>query len=115
MGLSVLAMLGAKLRTGETWRRGAALLGKKLPLWSKPRGSIDFIYWYWGTRASRVYGDELALGWNASLGQALLPNQRVEGLAQGSWDPVGAWGETSGRVATTSLAILALQEAAVSR
>lgn len=111
MGLSVMAALGQKLPESETWRRGATLLGKKLPEWSKSRGSIDLVYWYWGTRASRAYGEELASGWNAALGQALIAHQLSEGVTRGSWNPLGAWGDTGGRVATSALAVLALQEA----
>lgn len=110
MALGIWARLGRRLDKNVATQRGAALVGHKLPLWSEPRGSIDFIYWYWGTVASRSYGPEMAPIWNRSLQSALVPNQCMKGKSKGSWNPVGAWGSSSGRVGSTALALMALME-----
>jgi hypothetical protein len=44
------------------------------------------------------------MGWRAALEAALLKHHAEDG----SWDPVGVWGRTGGRVFSTSMAVLAL-------
>ena len=47
--------------------------------------------------------------WNWALKKALLPHQVTEGCARGSWDPDGPWGTQGGRVYSTALCTLMLQ------
>ncbi len=40
---------------------------------------------------------------------AVLTTQRTDGNFEGSWDPVGVWGEVGGRVYSTALLCLTLE------
>ncbi len=73
----------------------------------QPGGAVDFYYWYYGcyALASCDRGDE----WRETLADLLLRQQRDDAHAAGSWDPVGAWGESGGRIYTTAMAALILQ------
>ena len=71
--------------------------------------SRDFYYWLHGSTAmSQFDGTAQQKAWNEAVHAALLPNQRAEGSAAGSWDPTGVWGEHGGRVYATAAAVLAL-------
>ena len=68
-------------------------------------------YWYMATEAlerAESLGGKSSKAWTKELLKAVLPNQRKEGHAKGSWDPVGAWGYSGGRVYSTALMALAL-------
>jgi hypothetical protein len=48
--------------------------------------------------------------WNQELKPAVLDSQRKEGGDyKGSWDPVGPWGHSGGRVYSTALMVLCLE------
>jgi hypothetical protein len=83
--------------------KGAALLAAKPPVWNETDGSIDQYYWFWGTLAMHRVGGDSWKTWNGALKKAVLPHQRQDGDAQGSWDPVDPWGEDGGRVYSTAL------------
>jgi hypothetical protein len=87
------------------------MLRAKRPLWDSV-GSIDFYYWYYGSVALSQLGGEDWKAWRSSLLSVLPPNQHgpSSGLnLEGSWDPVGAWGEDGGRVYATAMGALALE------
>jgi len=48
-------------------------------------------------------------GWRAALDRVLIGSQRRDGDSKGSWDPVGPWGFSGGRVYATAMALLSLQ------
>lgn len=90
--------------------KGAALLGEKPPKWEKKSGTIDYYYWLFGSLAMYQAAGDGWLAWKDHLVKALVPHQRKEGCAKGSWDPqVGPWGDNGGRVYSTALAALALE------
>lgn len=91
----------------EVERRGAALLAQHLPEW-RPR-RLHFYYWFWGSHAARQLGGGLWTAWSGALQQALLPNQRRDGCAAGSWDPSDAWSLAAGRVYATAILALCLE------
>ncbi len=96
----------------EIWTRQASLVFSTPPLWDDEGGSIDLFYWYFGSLAMNAWGGSAWKGWDKSLEQALIPNQRVsksDSGVHGSWDPIGAWGSIGGRVYSTAMATLALQ------
>ena len=67
-------------------------------------------YWYYGTLALFQWGGEPWREWNQHLRQALLPHQRRDGHAAGSWDPVECWlGQYGGRLYATTFNILNLE------
>ncbi|MCK6459820.1 MAG: hypothetical protein L6Q95_07985, partial [Planctomycetes bacterium] len=78
------------------------------PAWKHPL-AIDECYWHWGAlvvaqaRGSRAY-EHVRERWRDPLERELLSHQ----AADGSWDPVGIWGRTGGRVFSTAMATLAL-------
>jgi hypothetical protein len=88
---------------------GAELVAKKPPLWDDVRGSIDFDYWYCGTRARWELGGQEWVTWDGYLREALMGREVEGGCAQGSWDPKDPWGDEGGRVYATALATLCLE------
>ncbi len=80
-----------------------------MPTWKAHDGSIDMIYWYWGSLAMHQVGGEAWTAWRAALLRAVPPNQRRDTshcLYKGSWDPIGPWGLEGGRVMSTALMAL---------
>jgi len=103
----------------EIVKRGATLLMQKMPEWQSPGRTVDVYYWCWGTRALARFAAVDAAAWSKwrkALEKALVPNQRVEpASAAGSWDPIGPWDWEGGRVFSTALALLCLQEEIATR
>ena len=69
-------------------------------------------YWYYGTYALFQMGaqkPEYWKRWEEALVPTLLESQRADGDARGSWDPVGPWGHSGGRVYSTALMTLCLE------
>ncbi len=107
------AALSARLAAGqspheEAIRKGADLLARKPPVWDPAAGTIDFVYWYWGTRALARSGGEPWRAWLAAVVPAVGQHQRREdgGHAKGSWDPIDPWSPDGGRVYSTAMACL---------
>jgi hypothetical protein len=76
------------------------------PVWEARR--LNFVYWYYGTRASALVGGRPWATWRPALVGALVPAQRRGGCASGSWDAVDDWGPAGGRVYATALNALSL-------
>jgi len=97
------------------WKRNDPLLGKgadylmgNLPKWES--GNANFYYWYHGTLAMFQMGGEHWKAWNASLRDMLIERQRRGApKVDGSWDPVGAWCGSGGRVYATAMGALCLE------
>lgn len=90
-------------------KKHARLLAAALPEWDRDGLLVDFYYWYWGAQALSLFGGRTWNAWNTSMRKALLDSQRKDGHLAGSWDPIGAWGFSTGRVGTTAFAALTLQ------
>jgi hypothetical protein len=70
----------------------------------------DTYYWFHGSEAVHAAGDAAARkAWDAALHRALLPQQQTKGDLPGGWPADDVWGRVGGRVASSSLAMLALQ------
>lgn len=111
VGLLCRVFLGQEPATTPVLERHSQLLVRALPEWSPERG-CDMYAWYYGTYALYQMGElrpELWTRWEEALAAALLPAQRADGAARGSWDPVGPWGFSGGRVYATALCTLALE------
>ena len=90
-------------------KASADLLASKPPKWEP--GHVDAVYWYFGTYAMYQMGGAHWTNWSRALG-TLLEHQRRDGNAAGSWDPVGVWDVTGGRVFVTALDTLSLEASA---
>ncbi len=111
------ASMCARLLMGETPARnmiiqkGAALCLEVTPTWNSQDGSIDMIFWHFGTLALHTVGGTARRKWEPELHKALLPNQHrcgAECCQLGSWEPIGAWGGEGGTVYATALNALTL-------
>jgi HEAT repeat protein len=103
---------GQNDKTEPVLLTSVALLGKKPPRWDKFDGSIDYYYWAIGAQALHRVGGPTWDAWRSAIVAALVPNQTSskEGCARGSWSPDDPWGPDAGRVYSTSMALLALEE-----
>jgi HEAT repeat protein len=102
---------GQNSKTEPVLLKSAALIGKCPPRWAAD-GSIDFYYWALGAQALHRVGGPTWDAWRASLVGALVPHQEraAAGCARGSWNPEDPWSPSGGRIYSTSMAILALEE-----
>jgi hypothetical protein len=82
---------------------------KCLPVWDEEAGTIDMVYWLFGSLALHQRGGEDWDRWRDEVEKAILPHQRKEGPLKGSWDPIGVWGADGGRVYSTAVLTLTLQ------
>jgi len=74
-------------------------------------GHLSLYAWWYGTLGSFQKGGASWSRWQAALTKALLPHQRKDGCARGSWDPEGTYErQTGGRVFATALAVLMLEQ-----
>lgn len=89
-------------------RRAAERLRAHPPAW-EPAEQRDFIGWYWGTHAMFRLGGEDWRAWNAAMKDALIKTQVRGGCADGTWDPVDAWGPEGGRLYALAINILSLE------
>lgn len=88
--------------------RGAALSMLERAPSPQPQ-AYDLYYWFHASCAFAHMTDRAACKkWEAALHKTLLPRQRKDKAAAGSWDPTDVWGEVGGRVASTALAVLSL-------
>ncbi|MEM7201753.1 MAG: protein kinase [Planctomycetota bacterium] len=91
----------------------ADTLLKTPPVWNEDDGSIDHFYWYYATYAlhqmGKYKGKDYWGKWSKALTKAVVKTQRADKSFEGSWDPVGVWGEFGGRVYSTALLTMTLQ------
>ena len=88
-------------------RQGVQLLAAQPPAWEPRR--VSFYYWYYGTYVAYQAGGRHWERWAEALLAALLPSQRRDACAHGSWDGVGEWCVAGGRVYATALAALTFE------
>ena len=73
-------------------------------------GHLSFYEWWYATMALFQAGGDGWRSWYARLASALVPHQRQDGCARGSWDPLGPYErQTGGRVFATALAVQMLE------
>lgn len=82
------------------------LISRHPPKWDE---SVNTYYWYYATLALFHHQGERWQAWNESLTRALLAHQRRDECAAGSWDPIGEWAPTAGRVYQTAICTLMLE------
>ncbi len=107
VGLLCRELMGS--RSGSARVTGAA--GHLLRDLPKREGfSINFHYWYYGTLAMYHVGGEHWQAWGEAIREALVARQRAgDPSVAGSWDPIGFWCASGGRVYSTAMAALCLE------
>ena len=92
-------------------QKAADLCLKTLPAWSVEGGSIDYIYWHFGSLGMFQTGGPHWKAWSAAVKKALVPHQVADRKDHryGSWDPVDPWGRDGGRVYATAINVLTLE------
>ena len=85
----------------------AKMIMQQDPVWNVHDESINFYYWYYAAYA--LHSINHGRSWREKLQRELVRHQRSGGNSEGSWDPIGVWGKTGGRVHSTVLGILILE------
>ncbi|HYF51982.1 MAG TPA: zf-HC2 domain-containing protein [Planctomycetota bacterium] len=95
-------------------KAGVVTQDDALPAWTfTPKDATkdhqNLYYWYYGTLGCFQVGGDAWKKWNKKMIDALVPNQRQDGDAAGSWNPDDCWGAWGGRVYSTALGALCLE------
>jgi len=108
-GLLVRFFMGQRTNKGSILGKHTDLLLSCPPEWDESSGSIDMYYWYWGSYAMYQMGGRHWKTWNNLMKPMVVEHQRRDGDLKGSWDPIGVWGDSGGRVYSTALMALVLE------
>jgi biopolymer transport protein ExbD len=95
----------------EMVRKGAELCMRCLPVRDVKAGTIDYVYWYYGSLAmSRIGGDRWEK-WSEAVTKAVTGGQRRDLASDrdGSWDPEDPWAADGGRIYSTAMGVLCLE------
>jgi len=109
IGLFCRFLLGQDPATKPVMGRHADLLARSLPSWDPQGMTNDLYYWYYGSYAMYQMGGNHWKTWNGAMKKALLDSQRKDGCHKGSWDPIGPWGYSGGRIYSTALGALCME------
>ena len=93
VGLAARVFLGAQAGDRDVAPIGRRLMGRS-PEWPRDEtlrtfGRHDPSHWYYGALGAYQTGGDTWAVWEPRLRKTLLPTQRRDGCAAGSWDPVG--------------------------
>ncbi len=111
IGLHCRFLLGQARRNVPIIKRHAELILKAQPTWNPE--TIDMYYWYHATLAMSHMDSKSWRSWKKPMEKVALETQCEEkNDYQGSWDPLGAWGWSGGRIYSTALMLLILEEIA---
>jgi hypothetical protein len=72
-------------------------------------GNLYPYQWYYTTLALSHHGGAVWTRWFTTLQAALVKGQRRTGSARGSWDPLGQYSSSAGRVFVTAICVLMLE------
>jgi hypothetical protein len=121
--LTVRAYLG-RLESAPLLDAQVEAISNRPPRWSikfkevkasdgrKVRAQIGNLYpyqWYYTTLALSHHGGATQARWFKALQAALVKGQRRTGSARGSWDPLGQYSTSAGRVFVTAICVLMLE------
>ena len=109
VGLLCRFFLGQDPGGEEIMVKHADLMLKTLPEWDPDGLTNDVYYWYYGSYAMYQMGGRHWKAWNKAMKKAVLDSQQKAGSARGSWDPIGPWGHSGGRVYSTASCVLCLE------
>jgi hypothetical protein len=108
--VSVLCRLFAgENRRVKAIRGGVDQLLASQPAWRDNGSGVDFYYWYYATYAAFQVGGSAWKKWNPPMKKALIASQRRGGCEDGSWDPIGTWAKSAGRVYSTAMGAMTLE------
>ncbi|MEM7516486.1 MAG: prenyltransferase/squalene oxidase repeat-containing protein [Planctomycetota bacterium] len=102
-------LMGEDPKENDLLERQADLLLHTLPEWDPDGFGCDMYYWYYGSYAMFQMGGVHWRRWSKALKTAAVDTQRTDGDRAGSWDPIGPWGWSGGRVYSTALMALCLE------
>ena len=100
---------GEEIENNDLLERHADLMLRTPPEWDPEGFGCDMYYWYYGSYAMFQMGGRHWESWKSSMERAVVGSQRKDGDFKGSWDPVGPWGYSGGRVYATALQTLCLE------
>jgi hypothetical protein len=109
VGLLARVFLGQKPEDSPIMKKHADLIVSKPPMWDPGGLSNDMYYWYYGTYALYQMGAPWWAKWEKAMKPAIVDSQRKDGDAKGSWDPIGPWGTSGGRVYSTAVMTLCIE------
>ncbi|MEM7306438.1 MAG: prenyltransferase/squalene oxidase repeat-containing protein [Planctomycetota bacterium] len=109
VGLLCRIFLGQTPEDQPILTKHADLLRRMPPVWDPEGFGCDMYYWYYGTYAMFQLGGSHWKAWRPALKKVLEESQRTDGDAAGSWDPIGPWGHSGGRVYSTAIMTLAAE------
>ena len=109
VGLLCRFFLGQDPAEEKIMGKHADLIMKALPEWDPDGQTNDVYYWYYGSYAMYQMGGKHWKAWNRAMKSAVLDSQRKDGSSKGSWDPIGPWGFSGGRVYSTASCVLCLE------
>jgi len=110
MHLLLRAKLGLTPDESPEIEVASALLSTKTPAWDVEKGTIDYSYWWHGTRALASTPGDAWDDWSSKLRGALQENQILSGPMKGTWPTLDAWSAPGMEVYTTAMGALALYE-----
>lgn len=93
----------------DIMEKHAELLKRTPPEWDPEGLGCDMYYWYYGTYAMFQMGGTYWKNWNQAMKKAVVDSQRKDGASKGSWDAIGPWGYSGGRVYSTACMVLCLE------
>lgn len=104
-GLYLRFLAGCRDRSQPTLAAMRKLLVARERSWEGRQ--VDMLDWYFSSQA--LWGLKDDSKHLPGLWKTLVEHQRKTGASQGSWDPIGVWGQDGGRIYSTALALLSLQ------
>jgi len=109
VGLLSRIFMGQTPEEHPIMKKSADLMVRKLPEWDPDGFGTDMYYWYYGSYALYQMGGSQWEAWQKAMEKAVVDSQRKDGDEKGSWDPVGPWGYSGGRIYSTALMTLCLE------
>jgi beta-lactamase regulating signal transducer with metallopeptidase domain len=100
---------GEQVASSAALKQGLLLLAARLPEWDEAKGTIDYWYWYHGTRALFLLSGGHWSAWKKAVVAALTSHQSTQGDGAGSFPAVDAWSSEGGRVYATAINLLTLE------
>jgi hypothetical protein len=107
VGLLCRFIMGQNPSEHDIMVKHADLLLEALPGFTRKGLTNDMYYWYLGTRALALYGGDPWKKWSSCI-RSIAQHRDFTGCAKGSWDPIGPWGFSGGRVYSTALMVSTL-------
>ena len=117
--MTAIGMLALAVYENDLTEKGelddyAELLMRSMPNWEPTKQANDMYYWRAATEAlyqTREHSSKSKKRWKTwskAMAKTATESQRQDGDAIGSWDPIGPWGFSGGRIYSTAMMAMAL-------